>query len=118
MIIIEIINYIRENWVGWLFAALFAIVGIVYKSIKKMIKSDRAENEAVREGMQALLRDRIIESYNKYSEKGYCPIYAKENVKHMYAPYHALGGNDVATELVEKLLEMPTNPKDSYIENS
>lgn len=118
MIITEIINYIMENWVGWLFAALFAIVGIVYKSIKKMIKTERAENETVREGMQALLRDRIIESYNKYSEKGYCPIYAKENVKHMYAPYHALGGNDVATELVEKLLEMPTNPKDSYIENS
>ena len=60
--------------------------------------------------MQALLRDAIIRSYNKYSEMEYCPIYAKENVKHMYEPYHKLGGNDVATELVEKLLALPTEP--------
>ena len=38
-------------------------------------------------------------------------IYAKENVKRMYAPYHELGGNDVATELVEKILELPTEKR-------
>lgn len=102
-----IINYISDNWIGWLFAALSAVFGIILRNLWKMIKTERSENETVREGMQALLRDRIIESYNKYSEKGYCPIYAKENVKHMYAPYHALGGNDVATELVERLMKMP-----------
>ena len=101
-----IVNFIVKNWVGWLFSALSVVLGIVLRKLWKMIKSDRAENEAMREGMQALLRDRIIESYNKYSEKGYCPIYAKENVKHMYEPYHALGGNDVATELVDKLMKM------------
>ena len=39
-------------------------------------------------------------------------IYAKENVKRMYAPYHELGGNDVATELMEKILELPTEKKE------
>lgn len=110
-----IINYIIENWVGWLFAALFALMGWGFKRTFKMINSDRKENvkanSAVREGMQALLRDRIIHSYNKYTEQEYCPIYAKENVKRMYAPYHELGGNDVATELMEKILELPTEKK-------
>lgn len=110
-----IINYIIENWVGWLFAALFALMGWGFKRTFKMINNDRKESvrtdSAIREGMQALLRDRIIHSYNKYTEQGYCPIYAKENVKRMYAPYHELGGNDVATELVEKILELPTERK-------
>ena len=110
-----IINYIIENWVGWLFAALFAFMGWGFKRTFRMIKTDRKEsskaNLAVRDGMQALLRDRIIHSYNKYTEQGYCPIYAKENVKRMYAPYHELGGNDVATELMEKILELPTEKK-------
>ena len=96
--------------IGWLFAILSAVMGLWFKHMLKTIKADREENKAVREGMQALLRDRIIHSYNKYSEMEYCPIYAKENVKHMYEPYHKLGGNDVATELVEKLLELPTEP--------
>ena len=30
----------------------------------------------------------------------------------MYAPYHELGGNDVATELMEKILELPTEKKE------
>ena len=106
-----IINYIIENWVGWLFAALFALVGWGFKRTFKMINRDRKDNSAVREGMQALLRDRIIHSYNKYTEQEYCPIYAKENVKRMYMPYHELGGNDVATELMEKILELPTEKK-------
>ena len=106
-----IINYIIENWVGWLFAALFALMGWGFKRTFKMINRDRKDNSAVREGMQALLRDRIIHSYNKYTEQEYCPIYAKENVKRMYAPYHELGGNDVATELMEKILELPTEKK-------
>lgn len=110
-----IVNFIVKNWVGWLFATLSGILGILLKRLWNMIKSDRAENEAVREGMQALLRDRIIESYNKYSEKGYCPIYAKENVKHMYEPYHALGGNDVATELVDKLMKMPEEHEEKEV---
>lgn len=59
-------------------------------------------------GVEALLRDRIIQSYNHYQDKGYCPIYAKESLKRMYDAYHSLGGNDVATKLKNELLEMPT----------
>ena len=44
----------------------------------------------------------------EYSEKGYCPIYAKDNVKRLYKPYTELGVDDVITELVGKLLQMPT----------
>ena len=65
-------------------------------------------NAALREGVEALLRDRIIQSYNHYQDKGYCPIYAKESLKRMYDAYHSLGGNDVATKLKNELLEMPT----------
>ena len=79
-----------------------------------MIKRQKAEiqkNNALCEGVQALLRNEIIATYNHYNDKGYCPIYAKESVRRLYSAYHALGGNDVATELKDKLLEMKTNPE-------
>lgn len=56
----------------------------------------------------ALLRQALYDSYNKWSERGYCPIYAMEVTKRIYEQYHALGGNDVGTELYERLKELPT----------
>ena len=34
------------------------------------------------------------------------PIYAKESIKKCYKAYHDLGGNDVASELYQKMLKM------------
>lgn len=64
----------------------------------------------LKEGLQALLRAEIIRSHEKYSAKGYCPVYAKEALTRCYRAYHNLGGNDVATELYEQLMDLPVEP--------
>lgn len=99
---------ILGNWIEWLMLGFFSAVSLWHRKVMKAISDDKAKDKAVAQGVEALLRDRIIDCYNKYEKKGVCPIYAKENVKRLYAPYHELGGNDVATELVEQLLEMPS----------
>lgn len=58
-------------------------------------------------GVRALLRDRIIQAYNHYIEKGCCPIYGLENVEKMYKAYHLLRGNGTITRLVEELKQLP-----------
>lgn len=104
----QILGYIQNNWIEWLFAAAFAVLGYCFRQLRKQQQEEAARNMALREGVEALLRDRIIQSYNHYHDKGYCPIYAKESLKRMYDAYHSLGGNDVATKLKNELLEMPT----------
>lgn len=106
----QILQFILENWVNWLFLGISGAAGWCYRRLAKRQQAESRANQALREGVQALLRERIIESYNHYNDKGYCPIYAKESMRRLYAAYHVLGGNDVATELKDKLLEMPTNP--------
>ena len=69
-----------------------------------------AKNKAIAEGVQSLLRDSIVLNYNRYLDRGYCPIYAKESIKKIYHAYRDLQGNDVATDLYHKLLDMPTEP--------
>lgn len=73
----------------------------------KQLATEKLKSNAIAEGVQALLRDSIVKAYNKYSNKGFCPIYAKESIKKAYAAYAALGGNDVAKELYRKILVMP-----------
>ena len=65
---------------------------------------------AVRIGVQCLLRAEIIRMHDKYIARGYCPIYAKESLRRMYKAYHALGGNDVATQLYKEIMTLPTDP--------
>ena len=63
--------------------------------------------KAIKNGLQCLLRAEIIRSYDKYKEKGYTPVYAKEALTKAYHAYHALGGNDVATALYKETMSFP-----------
>ena len=57
--------------------------------------------------MQSLLRNQIIEYHDKYTAKGFCPIYAKEAARRCYEAYHALGGNGVITKLYNDIMALP-----------
>lgn len=73
----------------------------------KLIKENEKKTEAVCLGVQALLRDRLIQTYNHYSDKGYAPIYAKENFENMWTQYHNLGVNGVMDDTHEKFMQLP-----------
>ena len=108
----EILAYINENWVTWLFAASTGVLGFLYKQLSKRLKEQQKKNDAIASGVQSLLRESIVSNYNKYQDREFCPIYAKESIKRAYESYHNLGGNDVATKLYHTLLEMPEEPKE------
>lgn len=101
--------FIHENWLQWVFAGLMAALAWGYRGVSARLKEEQAKNAAIAEGVQSLLRESIVGNYNKYAEKGYCPIYAKESLKKVYHAYHDLDGNDVATELYKKVLALPEN---------
>lgn len=102
------LEYIAANWVEWVFTACLAVLGLGYKTVIARLNEEHKKNEAIAEGVQSLLRESIVTNYNRYSDKGFCPIYAKESIKKVYHSYHNLGGNDVATDCYRRLLEMPT----------
>ena len=104
--------FIQDNWIQWVFAGLMAALAWGYRGISARLKIEQAKNAAIAEGVQSLLRESIVGNYNKYAEKGFCPIYAKESLKKVYHAYHNLDGNDVATELYKKVLALPEAPKE------
>lgn len=102
----DILSYIQGHWVQWLFAGISAALALAYRSIAKRLEEEQKKNKAIADGVQSLLRESIVENYNRYSDKGFCPIYAKESIKRVYQAYSNLGGNDVAHELYQKILRM------------
>jgi hypothetical protein len=100
-------EWILRYWVEVLFCIISTGLAAGYKRLSSKVK----EQDAIKLGIQALLRDRIVQCYNHYQEKGCCPIYALDNITALYTQYHALGGNGTVTELVERLKDLPTEKK-------
>ena len=82
------------------------------QAVKDSTQDERLQN--VEYGLQSLLRAEIIRSHDKYSERGYCPLYAKEALTKAYKAYHALGGNDVATRLYEDCMSMRDSKEEQH----
>lgn len=87
-----------------------AVCGGIITWAVTYIKLRKKHESALEEGLKCLLRAEIIRNHDKYLDRGYCPIYAKEALKRAYAAYHALRGNDVATQLYNEVMALPTEP--------
>ena len=87
-----------------------ALIAGGFKYLYSSLKKNTADTEAVKIGIQALLRSQMIADYNKWTDRGYAPIYARDNFENCWKQYHALGANGVMDDLHEKFLELPTEP--------
>ena len=104
----QIISHVLNLVLGGVISYLFAL----YKQKKKEMQDAEAahvrETKALKEGLQSLLRDRIIQAYNHYvKDKGWIPIYAKESINACYKSYEKLGENGVINDLMEQLNGLP-----------
>ena len=77
---------------NWL--TLFGVPGL-FVALVGFIKVQLAQNKAIKEGLQAILRDRLLQAYKYYEEKG-------------YQQYHTLGANGVMDDIRGKFLALPT----------
>lgn len=79
----------------------------ILTAVWNKIKMNERKTESVQLGVQALLRDRLYYNYMKYAEKGYAPLYARENFENMYKQYHILGANGVMDDIYRKFMALP-----------
>lgn len=102
-----------NNIISLLFGSgiLTGILGAFYKKLK----ASEDKTTAVCLGVQALLRDRLLQTYDKYTAEGYAPTYARENFENMWQQYHSLGANGVMNDYHKKFMDLPN--KKEEVEN-
>ena len=66
-----------------------------------------AQNKATMLGVQALLRDRLLQAFKHYIAQGYADYGDRDNVRNMYEQYEALGPNSVMDDLYEQFTDLP-----------
>ena len=95
-----------------LFTAVLSVLTYVMRKVVKRLEQKTKEDNAVQLGVQAILRDRLIQSYNHHMEKGFCAIHDRDNVLNMYKQYHNLGVNGVVDKLIDELMTLPIKERD------
>ena len=105
-------EWIVKYWVEWAFGAVVAVLGILIKKINSRVKETSTKNDSIEKGIQALLRAQMVTDFNHYMDKGFAPIYARENFENCYQQYKCLGGNGVMTNIHQKFMDLPTQIKE------
>ena len=68
-------------------------------------------------GVQALLRDRLLQGYKHYFKKGWADNNDRENMENIYQQYHGLGKNGVMDDMREKFRALPLFPPETKEED-
>lgn len=93
---INVIQIVATAIISAVVTGMLTYIGVIKQSIK-----------ALKGGLLSLLRAEIIRSHDKYTQKGFCPLYAKEALEKAYNAYSALGGNGAMKQVYEETMALP-----------
>ena len=76
------------------------------KAIQKQQEEEKKQ-ESMRRGLQALLRSKLYDLYDKCIEQGFTTEREFSNFENMYEQYHNLGKNGVMDRYWEDMQKLP-----------
>ena len=105
-------QWLAKYWLETLFGLIVTGLGVAVKWLHKKSKTEAQRQGAIEKGLQALLRSQMINDYNHYKDKGFAPIYAKDNFENVWKQYHNLGVNGVMDSIHEEFMTLPTTKEE------
>lgn len=103
--------------VSGIISGLVGVLIAVYlkRPLEKRVKDSEdasarveAQNKATQLGVQALLRDRLLQAFNFYLARGWISAGERDNVDNMYVQYEALGENNVISDIYNQVRALPS----------
>ena len=110
----RLLEYFDLHIIEWIFAAGYAVLALLYRNLCKKFHKVQAEDRAIKNGVQALLRQEIIDFCLRYEDQRAVPVWAKQAEEQAYKAYEALGGNDVAHAMHERFMKHPPLNSNKY----
>ena len=72
-----------------------------------MAQDEKKRSEAIAGGVQAMLRDRLLQGYQHYIDKGFADYTDRSNMENLWKNYHNLGQNGAMNDLRHQFRRLP-----------
>ena len=96
-------NWLCVLGIPGMLAGLFAFIGVQIK-----------QNRAMKLGLQAILRDRLLQAYEYYGTRGWANYDEKSNVRNLYDQYEVLGPNGIMEVKHQEFIHLPDAAPHNY----
>ncbi len=103
----DLVETIQEYWVQEVMTVITGALAWLARKVQKW----KQEQDLVKQGVLAILHDRLYQACQFYLKRGYCTIDDRDNLEYMFRPYKALGGNGTGEELYNRCLALPYGPE-------
>lgn len=100
-------SFIIKYWLEFIFGTAITGLSLGFKNLRKKAHRRSEEQKKIKQGLVAILHDRIYQSGMHFIEKGEIPLSELNNITEMYEAYTELGGNGTGTEIYERVHELP-----------
>ena len=98
------------NWLSLFGIPALLSAGFGY--LISQIRTSKTKEKALELGVQALLRDRLLQGYKHYMNQGWVGYADRLNMENIYQNYHNLGSNGIMDEYRKRFLGLPTYEED------
>ena len=117
------IEFIQQYWLqvffGFIVSALSVAVKFLYNCVKEEQKERReraelesAEQKILKEGVLAILHDRLYQLCQEYIVRGNITVQELTNLEHVFKGYSGLGGNGTGEVLYKRCKALTVIPSD------
>lgn len=100
-------DWVIKYWAQVGFTTLISFVTYWSNHIHKKFKANNEEQAYIKEGLMALLHDRLYQACQFHLEHSYITVADLDNLEYLYNGYHELGGNGTGTELYNRCKALP-----------
>lgn len=100
---IRMLNILMNNFVEIVLGFIITFLTYLYRKLinyNKMI-------QYIKDGIKALLKNKIIEKYHYHKEIGTITIFDKQLISDLYREYHNLDGNGIIDDLMDEINNLP-----------
>ena len=93
---------------GAVVTILTIVINRISKKVEKSAEQSKRETGAIKEGVKALLRDRLLQGYKHYiNDVGFADEDDRKNMENVYKQYKGLKGNGDMKDLRRTFRRLP-----------
>ena len=94
-----------------------AVIIMLVKKSKKAREDEKKDSIIIKQSIQALLRNELLQSEEKFVKQGWVDTANKQNYDNMYYHYHSLGKNGVMDHIHDQVMLLPTEKPEKALKD-